>query len=65
MKNSVIGLYIEPLAKLPTEKCYKLISAPEKTFFKPGKARNAIFDSLPRLFLHFYQNQGIVALLVP
>jgi hypothetical protein len=40
----------EPLAKLPTGKCGKLFSAPEKPFFELGRARNSIFGSL----LHRY-----------
>jgi hypothetical protein len=43
----------EPLAKLPTGKCDKLISTPKKPFFEPGRARNAIFGSLPRYFFVF------------
>jgi hypothetical protein len=37
----------EPLAKLSTGKFCKPISAPEKPFFEPGRARIAIFDSHP------------------
>jgi len=37
----------EPLAKLSTGKFCKPISAPEKPFFKPGRAKIAISDSHP------------------
>jgi hypothetical protein len=46
--KNIINCYL--LAKLPTGKLCKPISAPEKPFFKPGRAKITIFGSRRHYF---------------